>query len=47
MTSTSMIYPGEIVSVIGANGAGKSTMMKTIMGFVHMGQERRGDVSTG
>ena len=30
------VYPGEIVSVIGANGAGKSTMMKTIMGLVHM-----------
>ena len=35
------VYPGEIVSVIGANGAGKSTMMKTIMGLVHMG---RGEV---
>ena len=32
------VYPGEIVSVIGANGAGKSTMMKTIMGLVHMGR---------
>ena len=36
------VYPGEIVSVIGANGAGKSTMMKTIMGLVHMG---RGEVT--
>ncbi|MDR1481340.1 MAG: ABC transporter ATP-binding protein [Synergistaceae bacterium] len=26
------VYPGEIVSVIGANGAGKSTMMNAIMG---------------
>ncbi|MEG1602219.1 MAG: ABC transporter ATP-binding protein [Cloacibacillus sp.] len=26
------VYPGEIVAVIGANGAGKSTMMKAIMG---------------
>lgn len=29
------IGQGEIVSVIGANGAGKSTMMKTIMGLLH------------
>ena len=36
------VYPGDIVSVIGANGAGKSTMMKTIMGLVHMG---RGEVT--
>ena len=36
------VYPGEILSVIGANGAGKSTMMKTIMGLVHMG---RGEVT--
>ncbi|MEA3507614.1 MAG: ABC transporter ATP-binding protein [Synergistota bacterium] len=28
------VYPGEIVSVIGANGAGKSTMMQAIMGMV-------------
>lgn len=27
------IYPGEIVAVIGANGAGKSTMMSAIMGL--------------
>ena len=25
----------EIVSIIGANGAGKSTMMRSIMGLVH------------
>jgi len=29
------IKEGEIVSVIGANGAGKTTIMKTIMGLVH------------
>lgn len=29
------IEEGEIVSVIGANGAGKTTIMKTIMGLVH------------
>jgi len=29
------VYPGEIVAVIGANGAGKSTMMSAIMGDVH------------
>ncbi|MDO5115477.1 MAG: ABC transporter ATP-binding protein [Synergistaceae bacterium] len=28
------VYPGEIVAVIGANGAGKSTMMKAVMGDV-------------
>ena len=28
------VYPGEIVAVIGANGAGKSTMMNSIMGDV-------------
>lgn len=28
------VYPGEIVTVIGANGAGKSTMMSAIMGEV-------------
>ncbi len=29
------IEEGEIVSVIGANGAGKTTIMKTIMGLAH------------
>ena len=28
------VFPGEIVAVIGANGAGKSTMMNAIMGDV-------------
>ena len=28
------VYPGEIVAVIGANGAGKSTMMNAVMGDV-------------
>lgn len=28
------VYPGEIVAVIGANGAGKSTMMKAVMANV-------------
>ena len=28
------VYPGEIVAVIGANGAGKSTMMNAIIGDV-------------
>ncbi|MDR1516199.1 MAG: ABC transporter ATP-binding protein [Synergistaceae bacterium] len=31
------VYPGEIVAVIGANGAGKSTMMNAIMGDVKRG----------
>jgi branched-chain amino acid transport system ATP-binding protein len=29
------VYAGEIVAVIGANGAGKSTMMNAIMGDAH------------
>ena len=28
------VYPGEIVAVIGSNGAGKSTMMNAIMGNI-------------
>jgi branched-chain amino acid transport system ATP-binding protein len=34
------VEPGEVVSVIGANGAGKSTTFKVIMGFItHLGGE--------
>lgn len=29
------VYEGEIVSLIGANGAGKTTILNTIMGLVH------------
>lgn len=29
-----MLFPGEIVSVIGANGAGKTTMLSAIMGLL-------------
>ncbi len=31
-------YPGEIVAIIGANGAGKSTTLMTICGIVHPDQ---------
>jgi len=29
------VHPGELVSVVGANGAGKSTVLKTIAGALH------------
>jgi len=29
------VYDGEIVSLIGANGAGKSTILKTVSGLLH------------
>ena len=35
------VYPGEIVTIIGANGAGKSTTLMTICGIVH---PERGDI---
>src|SRR4030067_2685409 len=35
------VHDGEIVTLIGANGAGKSTTIRTIGGLVH---PRRGDV---
>lgn len=35
------VYPGEVVAIIGANGAGKSTTLMTICGIV---QVEKGDV---
>ena len=35
------VYPGEIVTLIGGNGAGKSTTMRTISGLI---RPKRGDV---
>lgn len=35
------VYEGEIVAIIGANGAGKSTTMKSIAGLIH---PRRGEI---
>ena len=28
------VYPGEVVTLLGRNGAGKSTTMKSVMGLV-------------
>jgi branched-chain amino acid transport system ATP-binding protein len=36
------VYPGEIVSLIGANGAGKSTTMRAISGLV---KSRKGSIT--
>ena len=32
------VEKGEIVGLIGANGAGKSTIMRHIMGYIHSDQ---------
>ncbi len=29
------VLPGELVAIVGANGAGKSTIMRTICGLMH------------
>ena len=34
------VRPGEVVALIGANGAGKSTTLKTVSGMMHSRQHR-------
>ena len=40
------LSPGQCVAVLGSNGAGKSTMLKTIMGLID-DEPRKGRVSVG
>ena len=40
------VTPGQCVAVLGSNGAGKSTMLKTIMGLID-DEPRKGRVSVG
>ena len=35
------VNEGEIVSLIGANGAGKSTILKTLSGLIHSSRRRK------
>ncbi|HEY9703105.1 MAG TPA: ABC transporter ATP-binding protein [Allocoleopsis sp.] len=32
------VYPGELIAIIGPNGCGKSTSLKTVMGLLNPGQ---------
>src|SRR5690606_40845381 len=40
------VTPGQCVAVLGSNGAGKSTMLKTIMGLID-DEPRKGRVRVG
>ena len=38
MTSTSLIYKGEIFALLGASGCGKSTLLRMLAGFEEPGR---------